>query len=240
MLQVEKLEVRYGRLAAVRGVSLTVGEGELVSVVGPNGAGKSTTLLAIAGALRGSSGSITFDGKRIDGSSPEAVAALGVSLVPEGRGVFTQLTVKENLLLGTPLRSGRGSVQADLERELARFPVLERCLSANAGKLSGGEQQQLVIARALMSRPRLLLLDEPSLGLAPLLVNRVFEIVAELRASGVTVLLVEQLAHRAVALADRSYVFSHGEVAATGSAEELAAAVDLESSYLGQKAVNDR
>jgi branched-chain amino acid transport system ATP-binding protein len=235
MLHVENLEVRYSRVPAVRGVSLHVGEGELVSVVGPNGAGKSSTLLAIAGAQRPSAGTITFAGERIDGLAPEAVAARGVSLVPEGRGVFTQLTVEENLRLGTSLRKDAGSIEEDLERELGRFPVLRRYLSSNAGKLSGGEQQQLVIARALMCRPRLLLLDEPSLGLAPLLVNRVFEIIQELRASGVTILLVEQLAHRAVAAADRSYVLSHGEVAAAGRAEELAASIDLESSYLGAK-----
>ena len=235
MLAVENLEVRYGKVAAVRGISLRVEEGELVSVVGPNGAGKSSTLLALAGAISPADGSISLDGERIDGRGPEAVARLGVSLVPEGRGVFTQLTVEDNLRLGATLRKDRQAVEEDLERELDRFPVLRRYYKSNGGKLSGGEHQQLVIARALMSRPRLLLLDEPSLGLAPMLVDKVLDTVSELRSTGVTILLVEQLAHRAVALADRSYVLSKGEVQASGRADELASAINLESAYLGEK-----
>jgi branched-chain amino acid transport system ATP-binding protein len=233
MLAVEGLEVRYGRVAAVRGVSLRIEEGELVSLVGSNGAGKSSTLLAIAGAIP-STGPITLDGERIDRRGPEAAARLGLSLVPEGRGVFAQLTVEENLRLGATLRRDRQAIEADLERELERFPALQRYFRSNAGRLSGGEQQQLVISRALMSRPRLLLLDEPSLGLAPVLVDRVFDVIEELRSTGSTVLLVEQLAHRAVALADRSYVMSRGEIAASGRSDELAGAVDLETAYLGK------
>jgi branched-chain amino acid transport system ATP-binding protein len=235
MLAVDGLELRYGRVSAVRSISLHVDQGELVSLVGPNGAGKSSTLLAIAGALAPSAGTITLDGTRIDGRGPEVVARLGLNLVPEGRGVFTQLTVEENLRLGATLRTDRRGVESDLEGLLEHFPVLQRYLSANAGKLSGGEQQQLVIARALMAKPRLLLIDEPSLGLAPLLVDRIFEIIEDLRANGATLLLVEQLAHRAVAVSDRSYVLSRGEIIASGRAEEVAQAVDLESAYLGDK-----
>ena len=234
MLQVEGLEVKYGRVAAVRGVSLQVGQGELVSLVGANGAGKSSTLLAIAGAVPPAAGSISIDGARIERRGPEVAAGLGLSLVPEGRGVFTQLTVEENLRLGATLRRDRQDVEADLERELDRFPVLRRYFKSNAGKLSGGEQQQLVIARGLMSRPRLLLLDEPSLGLAPVLVDQVFAAIEGLRQSGVAVLLVEQLAHRAVALADRSYVLRRGEIVASGRGDELESAVDLETAYLGK------
>jgi branched-chain amino acid transport system ATP-binding protein len=233
MLTVESLRVRYGRVTAVRDVSLHVNDGELVSLVGSNGAGKSSTLLAIAGAIAPAAGTITLDGETISGRSPEAVARAGLSFVPEGRDVFAQLTVEENLRLGATRRGKDPGIEEDIERGLERFPVLRRYFRSNAGRLSGGEQQQLVIARALLSKPRLLLLDEPSLGLAPQMVELVLTVVDELRAAGTTILLVEQLAEQAVELADRSYVLRNGEVVASGTASELASQIDLESAYLG-------
>jgi branched-chain amino acid transport system ATP-binding protein len=210
---------------------LTVAEGEIVSVVGPNGAGKTSTLNAIFGLVRASSGSIDFDGTSLLGLAPERIVRHGLALVPEGRHIFSSLTVAENLRLGAITR-GRPS-QQELDEVLDRFEVLHRLHDAPAGNLSGGEQQQLAIARALLSKPRLLLLDEPSLGLAPLVVDRVFEVLAELREQGVTVLLVEQNASRAVELADRSYVLRSGSVAASGPRDELVATVDFAEAYLG-------
>ncbi|HEV7641690.1 MAG TPA: ABC transporter ATP-binding protein [Gaiellaceae bacterium] len=231
MLRVDELSVRYRGVPAVRDVSLTVAEGEIVSVVGPNGAGKTSTLNAIFGLVRASSGSIDFDGTSLLGLAPERIVRHGLALVPEGRHIFSSLTVAENLRLGAITR-GRPS-QQELDEVLDRFEVLHRLHDAPAGNLSGGEQQQLAIARALLSKPRLLLLDEPSLGLAPLVVDRVFEVLAELREQGVTVLLVEQNASRAVELADRSYVLRSGSVAASGPRDELVATVDFAEAYLG-------
>jgi branched-chain amino acid transport system ATP-binding protein len=233
MLEVEHLWVHYGRVSAVQDVSLTVGKGQLVSVIGANGAGKSSTLLAIAGAVTTTDGSVRLDGEPISGRSPEAIARRGVSLVPEGREVFAQLTVEENLRLGATRRGRDPRVEEDLERELERFPVLRRYFRSNAGRLSGGEQQQLVIARGLLSDPRLLLLDEPSLGLAPQMVESVLDVVRSLRDAGTTILLVEQLAEQAVALADRTYVLRGGAVVASGTASDLASEIDLETMYLG-------
>ncbi|MBS1885900.1 MAG: ABC transporter ATP-binding protein [Actinobacteria bacterium] len=217
MLRVDSLEVRYGRLVAVHGISLEVGDGECVGLIGPNGAGKTTTLSAIAGVLSPASGTIEIGGESVGGEPPEAIVRRGVSLVPEGRRIFTTLTVEENLRIGSSTRKD-GEVDADIDRMMERFPVLRRYAATHAGKLSGGEQQQLAIARALMSRPRLLLLDEPSLGLAPLMVDLVFELVAQLREEGITMLLVEQNGRRTVDLADRTYVLAGGRIAmvATG------------------------
>jgi branched-chain amino acid transport system ATP-binding protein len=230
MLAVESLSVRYGGVPAVRDVSLRVDAGEIVSVVGPNGAGKTSTLNAIFGLVRASGGTVAFEGESLLGLPPEQIVRRGLALVPEGRHIFSGLTVGENLRLGAIARK---DWEGDLAAVYERFEVLERLHDAPAGNLSGGEQQQLAIARALLSRPRLLLLDEPSLGLAPLVVDRVFEVLAELREQGVTVLLVEQNASRAVALADRSYVLRTGVVAASGPREQLLETVDFAEAYLG-------
>ncbi len=234
MLEVAGLEVRYGAVRAVRGASLAVGDGELVALLGANGAGKSSTLRAIAGALRPAAGSIRLDGQEVLGTSPERMVRLGAAMVPETRDVFPDLTVGENLRLGAFTRRGDAQgVAADRERMLAMFPVLRERQDQPAGTLSGGEQQMLVIARAMMSRPRLLLLDEPSLGLAPTIVQRIFAMIVELRRAGLTILLVEQNAAQALAIADRAYVMRQGEIAASGPAAEIAAATDLQQLYLG-------
>jgi branched-chain amino acid transport system ATP-binding protein len=232
LLAVEGLTVGYGSVLAVRGVSLEVGAGEIVAALGPNGAGKTTLLRALAGALKPRSGSIRFDGASIAGMTPEAVVRRGIALVPEGRHVFPKLTVEENLSIGGITRSDREELRDDAQRWLARFPILGERAGQMAGTLSGGEQQQLAVARALMSRPRLLLLDEPSLGLGPIFVDRIFELVTELRAAGTTILLVEQNVHRALEIADRAYVLSVGSVVASGPTEGLIEG-ELERSYLG-------
>ena len=234
MLDVANLEVRYGAIRAVRGVSLTVGEGELVTLLGANGAGKSSTLLAIAGALKVAAGTIRLGGEDVTSAQPERMVRRGVAMVPETRDVFPDLTVAENLRLGAYIRrSDTAGVAQDRARLLQLFPRLQERETQAAGTLSGGEQQMLVIARAMMSRPRVLLLDEPSLGLAPALVEQIFAMIAELKASGLTILLVEQNASKALSIADRAYVMRLGEIAATGTAAEIAAASDLKALYLG-------
>ena len=232
LLAVDGLTVAYGAVTALRDVSLTVAEGEIVAALGPNGAGKTTLLRTLAGALKPRSGSILFDGSSIAGLSPEAVLRRRIALVPEGRKVFADLTVEENLTIGGITRRDHEALRADTQRWLERFPILGERSGQLAGTLSGGEQQQLAVARALMSRPRLLLLDEPSLGLAPIFVDRIFELVAELRRSGTTILLVEQNVHRALEIADRAYVLSVGSVVASGPTETLVEG-ELERSYLG-------
>ena len=234
MLDVANLEVRYGAIRAVRGVSLTVGEGELVTLLGANGAGKSSTLLAIAGALKVAAGTIRLGGEDVTLAQPERMVRRGVAMVPETRDVFPDLTVAENLRLGAFIRrSDTAGVAQDRARLLQLFPRLQERETQAAGTLSGGEQQMLVIARAMMSRPRVLLLDEPSLGLAPALVEQIFAMIAELKASGLTILLVEQNASKALSIADRAYVMRLGEIAAAGTAAEIAAASDLKALYLG-------
>jgi len=232
LLVVDALTVAYGAVVAVRDVSLDVAPGEIVAALGPNGAGKTTLLRALAGALKPLHGSVVLDGEVLTGLVPEAVLRRGVALVPEGRHVFPALTVEENLTVGGIARTDRDELRADTERWLGRFPILGERAHQLAGTLSGGEQQQLAIARALMSRPRMLLLDEPSLGLAPIFVDRIFELIQELRAEGVTVLLVEQNVHRALEIADRAYVLSVGSVVASGSTDRLVEG-ELERSYLG-------
>ena len=232
LLEVEGLDVHYGRVQAVRALSLEVRPGEIVTLLGPNGAGKTTTLTAIAGQHRKASGRIELDGRPILGLGPQPIASRGISLVPEGRRIFATLTVRENLLIGASSRKDRGGVNADIERELERFPVLRTYLDSEAGKLSGGEQQQLAISRALVGRPRLLLLDEPSLGLAPVLVDLVFDTIERLRADGLTILLVEQNASRALEVADRCYVMRSGELVLTAARGEVRAE-DLAEVYLG-------
>jgi branched-chain amino acid transport system ATP-binding protein len=232
VLTLENLHVQYGRVPAVRGVSLAVERGEIVCLVGPNGAGKSTTLLAVAGAVGPVRGDIRLDGEDIVGRSPEAIARMGLSLVPEGRHVFTQLSVEENLRLGAQMREDRAAVEDDVRRMLAEFPFLAERLATPGGKLSGGEQQQLVIARALMTRPRLMLLDEPALGLAPMVVATVYRILRSLREAGITLLVVEQSTHRALANADRIYVIRSGAIVLHGRSADLDEAA-VERAYFG-------
>ncbi len=234
MLSVEGLHVNYGRVAALRDVSLNVERGEIVGLVGPNGAGKSTLLAAIVGQSPKPRGAITFEGVPLLGRATEKIVRLGIALVPEGRHIFATMTVADNLLLGTTLlRGGSDAVASAVEGVLDRFPALRRHYRSSAGKLSGGEQQQLAIGRAMLGQPQLLLLDEPSLGLAPLLVDVVFEILQSLRDEGVTILLVEQNAYRTVALADRTYVLRSGEIALAKPRDELLAMEDMASVYLG-------
>jgi branched-chain amino acid transport system ATP-binding protein len=234
LLRLADVSVHYGRIAAVQGLTLEVNEGELVGLVGHNGAGKSTTLWTITGVLKPSAGTITFEDRPIRGLSPDAVLRLGISLVPENRRIFGRLTVRENLQIGTSARRDRRAAQADIRRMCERFEVLGSFLDRSGAKLSGGEQQQLAIARALLARPKLLLLDEPTLGLAPLIVDRVFEILEELKNEGVTILLVEQNAARTIQIASRTYVMrSGGRISFHGTAEELARIGDFETSFIG-------
>ncbi|MBS1880625.1 MAG: ABC transporter ATP-binding protein [Actinobacteria bacterium] len=230
MLRVDSLEVRYGRLTALHGISFEVGSGECVGLIGANGAGKTTTLSAIAGVLTPAAGTIELEGAIVNREAPEAIVRRGVALVPEGRRIFTTLSVEENLRIGASIR-GDDEIAADVERMMERFPVLRRYAGTHAGKLSGGEQQQLAIARALMSRPRLLLLDEPSLGLAPLMVDLVFDLVAQLREEGITILLVEQNGRRTVELADRTYVLASGSIVLTATGPEDLG--EVERAYFG-------
>jgi branched-chain amino acid transport system ATP-binding protein len=233
MLQIDGLVVNYGSVSAVKGITLRVEEGEVVGVVGPNGAGKTTTLNAIAGVVRPAGGDIVFEGGSIVGEAPERLVRRGIALVPEGRRIFGTLTVAENLQLGTTSRSDRATIGEDMERIFDRFPVLKRYLKTHADRLSGGEQQQLAIARALIGKPRLILLDEPSLGLAPFMIDLVFETLGELKAEGRTIILVEQAAARTVAFADRSYVLNTGRVVLSGAREELVGKADFAQAYLG-------
>ena len=230
-LAVDGLEVRHGAVTAVRGVSFTVDRGEIVGLIGPNGAGKSSTLHAIMGAVRPSGGDVRFHGRSIVGRRPEDVARGGIALVPEGRRIFGELTVEENLRLGLAGRRARGAGGADLKTVYGLFPVVERFRSRPAGGLSGGEQQQLAIARALVADPDVLLLDEPSLGLAPTMVDVVFEILASIRDRGLAVLLVEQRAQRTVALANRSHVLSNGRERLTLGPEAAADTSTLVAAY---------
>jgi branched-chain amino acid transport system ATP-binding protein len=233
LLALEEVEARYGPVKALHGVSLTVGEGEIVAVLGANGAGKTTTLRAISGTVR-RSGAIRFAGKSIAGRSPEAVARLGIAHVPEGRGTLSELSVSENLRLGAYVRRDRAAVREDERRVLAHFPWLEQRGGQRAGTLSGGEQQMLALARALMLHPRLVLLDEPSLGLAPKVVAEIFRIVGELNEQeGLTVLVVEQNAILALEAASRAYVLEVGRVALEGGTDTLRRDESVRKSYLG-------
>jgi branched-chain amino acid transport system ATP-binding protein len=233
LLEIEGLSVAYGAIEAVRNVSLRVEEGEVVALIGANGAGKSTTLATISGLLRPRAGSITFDGKDLRRLHPQQIVAAGLVQVPEGREIFARMTVEENLALGGWQRKDRGAVAGEVARLFVRFPILARRRRQPAGLLSGGEQQILAIARGLLARPRLLLLDEPSLGLAPKLVDEVFDILQSIHDEGNTILLVEQNAFRALAAADRAYVMESGETTLTGAGRELLANPDVRSAYLG-------
>jgi branched-chain amino acid transport system ATP-binding protein len=233
MLEVADLQVAYGDQQVLWGVSREVGEGEVVAVVGPNGAGKTTTLLTIAGLLRPRGGRVSFLGSRIDGLPPHLIVERGLALVPEGRRLFGSMSVRENLLLGGYPSRARAARGATLAEVMELFGVLAARASQRAATLSGGEQQMLAIARALMAQPRLLLLDEPSLGLAPLLVRRVFSLIREIAARGVTVVLVEQNVFAALEHADRAYVLSGGRVTAAGPARDLLARDEIRRTYVG-------
>jgi branched-chain amino acid transport system ATP-binding protein len=237
VLDVKDVVTSYGMIQALKGVSLTARPGEITCILGPNGAGKTTLLYTIAGILSPRAGSISLEGRELAGLPPHRIVASGVALVPENRLVFPHMTVRENLLAGAYGRLGRErvAVTADLEAMFSRFPILSQRKDQAAGTLSGGEQQMLAVARALMAKPRLLMMDEPSLGLAPMIVEQIFEIVATLNREGITVLLVEQNARLALAVAHRAYLLEQGRVALHGTAAEVAANEAISRAYLGIK-----
>ncbi|HEU4523344.1 MAG TPA: ABC transporter ATP-binding protein [Thermoanaerobaculia bacterium] len=232
MLAVRDLEVAYGTIPALHGISLDVAKGEIVTLIGANGAGKTTTLRTISGLLKPRRGDVTFDGRAISGKKPHLVAAMGVSHVPEGRGIFANLSVHDNLELGGYLRKDR-ITDAEYDRVFALFPVLKERIRQNAGTLSGGEQQMLAISRALMARPLVLLLDEPSLGLAPQMVQTIFRVIREINAEGTTILLVEQNAHMALTTAHRGYVMETGRIVLADDTRALLASDRIKKAYLG-------
>jgi len=234
MLALENISVNYGAIEALRGISLRVEKGEVVTLIGANGAGKTTTLRTITGLLEPREGRVTFEGEDISGKPTHKLVARGISMSPEGRGVFANLSVRENLQMGAYLQKNRGETAASMERVFQMFPRLKERESQKAGTLSGGEQQMLAMSRALMSRPRLLLLDEPSLGLAPLVVHTIFEAIEEIRSKGTTILLVEQNAHAALSHSDRAYVLETGEIVMQGSSKDLAKDPRIKEAYLGE------
>ncbi|WP_242333684.1 MULTISPECIES: ABC transporter ATP-binding protein [unclassified Anaeromyxobacter] len=234
ILQVKDLRVHYGAIEALRGVSLEVSQGQVVALIGANGAGKTTTLRAVSKMLKPSTGAIHFKGEDVTRLPSHALVARGMAHAPEGRGIFLNLTVRENLDLGAYLRSDRAGIAQDAERQFSLFPILAERRNQVAGTLSGGEQQMLAVARALMSRPKLMLLDEPSLGLAPQVVERIFSVLREVNASGVSLLLVEQNAHKALQLAHRAYVLETGNVVMQGTGKELLASPEVRKAYLGE------
>ena len=234
MLTLENISVSYGAIRALKGVSMRVEQGEVVTLIGANGAGKTTTLRTITGLLSPTEGRLLFEGQEIGGKPTHQLVARGISMSPEGRGVFANLTVRENLQMGAYLKRNKAEIAHDLERGFRMFPRLKERESQKAGTLSGGEQQMLAMARALMSRPRLLLLDEPSLGLAPLVVHTIFEAIDEIRGEGTTILLVEQNAHAALKHSDRAYVLETGRIVMEGPSKELAADPRIKEAYLGE------
>jgi branched-chain amino acid transport system ATP-binding protein len=233
LLQIDDLIVRYGAIEAVRGISLHVDQGEVVGLIGVNGAGKSTTMLSVMGVVRPASGSILFKGESISGMAPEAILRRGIAPVMEGRRIFPSLTVEENLRLGAATISDRAQVERDIEEWCAFFPILGERLHRPAGNLSGGQQQMLAVARALMSHPQLLLMDEPSLGLAPKLVAEVFQLIGTLKARGMTILLVEQNVRMTLDIVDRAYLLNTGRVEFAGTASDLRSHGDIERAYFG-------
>ena len=235
LLDVKGLEVRYGGIRAVKGIDFAVGEGELVCLIGANGAGKTSTLKAICGMLPAAAGSVSYSGRAISGMPSFRLVRQGLVLVPEGRGIFGQLTVMENLSMGAFARDDAAAVRSDLDRMLVLFPRLAERSKQSAGTLSGGEQQMLALGRALMSKPRLLLLDEPSMGLAPLMVAKIFEVVRRIATEGVTILLVEQNARLALEAASRGYVMESGAITLAGNARELLADPRVREAYLGEE-----
>jgi branched-chain amino acid transport system ATP-binding protein len=232
ILSVKAIEVSYGNIPALHGIDLDVEQGEIVTLIGANGAGKTTTLRTISGLLKPRKGEVTFRDKSITGTKPHIITAMGVSHVPEGRGIFANLTVQDNLELGGYLRKDKIS-DAEYERVFTLFPVLKERIKQNAGTLSGGEQQMLAISRALMSKPAVLLLDEPSLGLAPQMVQTIFRVIREINAEGTTILLVEQNAHMALVTAHRGYVMETGRIILTDSTKALLASDRIKKAYLG-------
>ena len=243
LLEVSALVVRYGAVTAVRGVDFEVAEGEIVSIVGPNGAGKTSLISAIAGIVPPAAGSVAFAGKALTGIALEDVVGRGLALVPEGRHIFSSLTVIENLMLGATIRTDAVGVRTDIDRLFERFPILGQRRRQPAGLLSGGEQQQLAIARALLSRPRLLMLDEPSLGLAPAVIEQVYALLRSVREQGVTILLVEQNAERVFGISDQVHVMSGGEFGLSGSAADIRNDLRFDAAYFGvhmQEVVDDR
>jgi branched-chain amino acid transport system ATP-binding protein len=233
MLEIDGLIARYGRITALGGISLRVEEGEIVTLIGANGAGKTTTLRAISGLIRPAGGAIRFEGRELNGMAPNAIVRLGVGHAPEGRRVFPRMTVRENLDMGAYTRNGKAEIAADLEAVLATFPRLQERLEQKAGTMSGGEQQMLAIGRAMMARPRLLLLDEPSLGLSPLYVQTIFGVIRAINERGTTVLLIEQNANQALGVASRGYVLETGRVAFEGTSASLLASEAIQAAYLG-------
>ena len=233
ILHVEDLNVYYGSIHAVKGISFDVEEGEIVTLIGANGAGKSTTLNTVAGLLKPREGVVEFDGKSLLGVAPHTIVGKGIALCPEGRRVFLQMSVRENLEMGAFTRTDASEVAQSLEMVFERFPRLKERETQSAGTLSGGEQQMLAMGRALMSKPRLLMLDEPSMGLAPILVQEIFDIIEQLHEAGTTVLLVEQNARMALKVADRAYVLETGKVSMSGNANELATDERVKQAYLG-------
>ena len=233
MLKVENLSVHYGMIQAVRDVSFEVNEGEVVSLIGANGAGKTTILRTLSGLVRPSSGRIEFLGQEIQKTPAQKIVASGLSQVPEGRHVFSGLTVMENLEMGAFLKKNREENQANLKKVFSRFPRLEERKNQDAATLSGGEQQMLAMGRALTSTPKLLLLDEPSMGLAPIFIQEIFDIIQDIQKQGTTVLLIEQNANKALAIADRGYVLETGKIVLSGTGKELAASDEVRKAYLG-------
>ncbi|KOR79817.1 ABC transporter ATP-binding protein [Peribacillus simplex] len=233
MLKIEDINVYYGNIQALKGISLSINEGEIVTLIGANGAGKSTLLKSISGLLKPKQGKIIFEGDSIGGKAAQSIVKMGISHVPEGRRVFANMTVEENLQLGAYLRKDKAGIKQDMEKVYELFPRLLERLKQQSGTLSGGEQQMLAMGRALMAKPRLLLLDEPSMGLAPLLVKQIFHIIEEINKTGTTILLVEQNANLALSIADRAYVVETGRIVLSGKSEELTASEEIKNAYLG-------
>jgi len=233
MLEICNIDVYYGVIHALKNVSLKVEEGEIVTLIGANGAGKTTTLKTISGLIKPQNGTIYFNGNKISGLSPQQIVKAGISHVPEGRRIFQDMTVMENLELGAYLRKDKEGIKKDLELIYSKFPILKARSKQRAGTLSGGEQQMLAIGRALLSRPKLLLMDEPSMGLAPLLVNEIFSIIKEINNQGTTILLVEQNANMALSIAHRAYVIEIGSIVLEGPAKELIKSEEIKKAYLG-------
>ncbi|MED4227960.1 ABC transporter ATP-binding protein [Neobacillus cucumis] len=233
MLKINDMNVYYGNIHALKGVSLEINQGEIVTLIGANGAGKSTLLKTISGLLKPKNGEIIFENEHVDGKAAQSIVKRGISHVPEGRRVFANMSVEENLELGAYLRKDKSGIKEDFDKIYQLFPRLDERRKQLSGTLSGGEQQMLAMGRALMARPRLLLLDEPSMGLAPLLIKTIFEIIQEINKTGTTILLVEQNANMALSIADRAYVIETGKIVASGTAEELSQSDQIRAAYLG-------
>lgn len=233
MLEVKDLKVSYGMIEAIKGISFEVNQGEIVSLIGSNGAGKSTTLRTISGIKPAKSGQILYEGQDILKSNAMKIVKSGISQVPEGRHVFKGMSVKENLLMGAYTRKDRDGMKADMEKSFEYFPIIKERLNQDAATLSGGEQQMVAMARALMSKPKLLLLDEPSMGLAPLFIQQIFNIIEEINAAGTTVLLIEQNAKQALSISDRAYVMETGKILLSGTGQELLTSEKVQEAYLG-------